>query len=242
MNRDNVGRDADYFFSMSHELRTALNIMMAACTMAKRHIDDRNKALDYLERIYLTGERITNLIDDIMEIRIMEQGGGDLNGDVFSIDELEDELLMLLEPLAAGKGIELNVTSENFVNREVIGDYGRLLHVLINIATNSIKYTDRGGTVTICIEELSSGDPNTVSCRFTCSDSGIGMTEDFIKHIFEPFSRADDDRVREAGGTGLGMSIVKETVDLMGGSIHIDSAAGVGTTVTIDLKLENGMR
>lgn len=242
MDKETVDSTPDYFFNMFHEIRNALNIMMASCTMVNKHIDDRERITDHLERINVSVERITGLIDDILDVYKMEQIKTGLAEKSFSIDKLEEELKLLLEPLAVDKKLKFSISSERFNNREVVGDYDRLLQLLVNLATNSIKYTPCGGNVVLCFEELKNNDGGTVSCRFICKDDGIGMSQEFIGHIFEPFARAEDERIRGIKGTGLGMSIVKEIITIMGGKIHIDSTMDAGTTVTAQLCLKKNMR
>ena len=226
---------------MSHELKNALNMMMASCTMAQKHIDDRDRVLDYLSRIDMTVSRMVDLIDSIFASGKNKEDAG-MFYTSFDIKELEDDLNDLLTPLALEKNIKFTVSTEGFVSREVLGDYSRILQIMVNIATNSIKYTRLGGTVTITFEEEKTADPEVVTGKFTCIDNGVGIPETFMEHIFEPYARADDKRTKSTPGTGLGMSIVKDNVDAMGGSIHIDSKVDKGTKVTIRLKLKKNVR
>ena len=226
---------------MSHELKNALNMMMASCTMAQKHIDDRDRVLDYLSRIDMTVSRMADLIDSIFASG-KNKNDAQMFYTSFDIKELEDDLNDLLTPLALEKDIKFTVSTEGFVSREVLGDYGRILQIMVNIATNSIKYTRLGGTVTITFEEEKTADPEVLTGKFTCIDNGVGIPETFMEHIFEPYARADDKRTKSTPGTGLGMSIVKDNVDAMGGSIHIDSKVDKGTKVTIRLKLKKNVR
>jgi len=226
---------------MSHELKNALNMMMASCTMAQKHIDDRDRVLDYLSRIDMTVSRMADLIDSIFASG-KNKNDAQMFYTSFNIKELEDDLNDLLTPLALEKNIKFTVSTEGFVSREVLGDYGRILQIMVNIATNSIKYTHLGGAVTITFEEEKTADPEVVTGKFTCIDNGVGIPETFMEHIFEPYARADDKRTKSTPGTGLGMSIVKDNVDAMGGSIHIDSKVDKGTKVTIRLKLKKNVR
>lgn len=226
---------------MSHELKNALNMMMASCIMAQKHIDDRDRVLDYLSRIDMTVSRMSGLIDSIFTSGKNKEVAEMLYTS-FDIKELEDDLEDLLTPLALEKNIKFTISTEGFVSREVLGDYGRILQIMVNIATNSIKYTRLGGTVTITFEEEKTADPEVLTGKFTCIDNGVGIPETFMEHIFEPYARADDKRTKSTPGTGLGMSIVKDNVDAMGGSIHIDSKVDKGTKVTIRLKLKKNVR
>ncbi|MBQ3185330.1 MAG: HAMP domain-containing histidine kinase, partial [Firmicutes bacterium] len=192
-------------------------------------------------RIDMTVSRMSGLIDSIFTSGKTKEDAEMLYTS-FDIKELEDDLEDLLTPLALEKDIKFTVSTEGFVSREVLGDYGRILQIMVNIATNSIKYTRLGGTVTITFEEEKTADPEVVTGKFTCIDNGVGIPETFMEHIFEPYARADDKRTKSTPGTGLGMSIVKDNVDAMGGSIHIDSKVDKGTKVTIRLKLKKNVR
>lgn len=247
MSEENVDCKPDLLSNMSHEMRSALNIIMASCTMAEDHIDDKVRVRDHLKRIFAAVDHLTNLINDYLDICRIKDGKSFLAEEEFFIGDLGEELKLLMEPLAEEKNISFSITTEGFEGREVVGDYGRLLQILINLAANSIKYTSEGGTVLVAIEVSDETDVEKCSneedalCRITCGDNGIGISEDFLQHIYEPFARADDERVRLTGGTGLGMTIVKEMVETMGGSIHIDSVIDVGTTVTILIKLKKNI-
>jgi len=242
MSKENVDSNTDFLPALSHEIKNVLNIINAMCTMAGSSIDDREKALKYLNGICNMTERITAIMDRSLDISRLHRDKEDLIEREFCIDSLKEEILELFYPLAREKGIDFRVNFERSGNSNVIGDYDRLFQVLMNLATNSVKYTPRGGTITISMEEETSIYSEYLCCRFICRDNGIGIPEDFLQHIFEPFARADDDRVRKINGTGLGMVIIKEAVDAMGGNIHIDSMIDVGTTVTIRLKFRKNIR
>ena len=242
MSEENVDNKPDYLSSMSHEMRSALNTILASCTMANNHLDDKIYVQDYLKKIFVTVDHLTNLIDDYLDLCRINDGKLFLVEENFCINDLGEELRVLMEPLAEEKGVTLDVKTGSLRNKEVVGDYSRLLQVLINLAANSVKYTPSGGTVDIVIEETEENNVYYASYRFVCSDNGIGISEPFLEHIFEPFTRADDERVRTVRGTGLGMSIVKDIVEAMGGSIHINSMIDVGTTVAIIIKLRKNIR
>lgn len=242
MKKANVDSKTDLLAIISHETRNELNVMAALCSMAGNNIDDRERVIFYLDRIYDIIERITAIMDKTIDISRMNGTKEIFCEKVFSIDELQEEIYTLIYPLAKEKNIELNVSSEAFDDREVIGDYSALIQILINLATNSIKYTPNGGIIEICFEETESIDPHTAECRFICKDTGIGMSEEFLKHIYEPFTRAEDERVLKNEGSGLGMAIVRKAVDAMGGSINISSTIGAGTTVTAQVKLKKNIR
>ncbi len=228
--------------NMSHEMRTPLNVIIGMCDIARHHIDDREKVEECLLKISVAGERLTQLVNNILDMSKIEQGKFAIAEDDFNIDSMMEELDALLHPLAAEKRIVLSISSKDVVNKNIIGDYGHILQVMINLASNAIKYTPQGGFVKIWVAETENPYKDQVSYQFLCQDNGIGMSEEFQEHVFEVFSRAEDKRVQKIGGAGLGMSIVKEIVDALGGRIHIDSALNMGTTVnvTMDFKAANG--
>ena len=225
----------EFLSSMSHEIRTPLNVMIGMCDIARHHIDDKDKVMECLNKISIAGDRLTRLIDDILDISKIEQGKLLLKEEEFEIDSLESELNALMIPVATSKNIIMSISSKDVINKSVIGDYSHTLQVMINLATNAIKYTPQGGFVKIRFSEVENEAHDKVTCKFVCQDNGIGMSEEFLSYVFEPFARADDVRVSRVDGAGLGMAIVKQTLDAMGGRIHIDSHINVGTTVTVEL-------
>lgn len=241
MNEKNSDSKADFLFTLSHEIKNALNIINGMCCMIKNNTDDRERTLKYLNRICSVTEYISELLNKCIDISVFKSNRFRIDQNPFKMDELKEEMYQLLLPLAEKKNIDFQVIYKHDRNKEVIGDYGRLLQIMINLATNSIKYTPNGGNIILRLDEEFEYITET-TYRFVCIDDGIGMDEEFQKHVFEPFTRAEDDRVRQVKGTGLGMTIVRDMVDAMGGSIHIASAIDTGTTVTIRLKLKNYIR
>lgn len=235
MSKDSMNR---FLSNMSHEIRTPLNVMIGMCDIARYHIDDKEKVLECLQKINVAGDHLTKLIDNILDISKIEQGKLLVAEDAFSVDALVEELETLLEPLASDKSIIFSISAKDVVNKQVLGDYSHIMQVIINLATNAIKYTPQGGFVKLWAEEKDNPSADLVTYRFVCQDNGIGMSEDFLAHVFEPFSRADDIRVSQTAGAGLGMSITREIIDALGGQIHIESMKDVGTTVSVELDLK----
>lgn len=227
-------KKAEFLSNMSHEIRTPLNVIIGMCDIARYHIDDREKVKECLEKISKAGDHLIDTVNNVLDITRLEEGRSLVQEREFSVEELTDEVMVLLEPLAEGKSIVLSFSSRDIVNRTVSGDYSHVLQVIINLATNAVKYTPQGGFVKLRAEERKNRKRGMTTYRFTCEDNGIGMSEDFLQHIFEPFVRADDIRVNGIQGAGLGMSIVKNVVDILGGRIDIRSEPGRGTLVTVD--------
>lgn len=224
----------EFLSNLSHEIRTPLNVIVGMCDIARNHIEDREKVESCLYKISAAGDHITQLVNDVLDITRIEQGKTSLKEEAFDIDRLTDELKNMLEPLAAGKSIVFRISDKDAVNRHIVGDYSHVFQVMINLGTNAIKYTPQGGFAEICITEVENDNPDMVTYRFSCQDNGIGMPEEFLERIFDPFTRCEENGVNKAGGYGLGMSIVKKIVDALNGRIHIKSIEGTGTTVVVE--------
>lgn len=223
---------------MSHELRTPLNVIIGMCEIAKYHINDRERVLECLGKIGIAGEHLTEMVDSILDITRIEQGKEIVKENDFNIDDFVNELYTLLEPIAAKKHIVLDISSKDVVNREIVADYSHILHIMTNLATNSIKYTASGGFVKLNIAESTCKQSGMTTYEFVCKDNGIGMSEEFMERIYEPFTRDDSVRCKQIKGAGLGMSIVRKLVDLLEGDIHIKSILGEGTEVTVRLDVK----
>lgn len=229
----------EFLSNMSHEIRTPLNVIIGMCDIARNHIDDREKVEECLYKISVAGDHITELVNNVLDITRIEQGRALIKERAFDIGELTEELRNMLEPLAAGKSIIFRISDKDVVNRHIIGDYSHIMQVMINLGTNAIKYTPQGGFTEIRIIEQENSTSDTVTYSFICQDNGMGMSEEFLKRIFEPFTRGDDTRINQISGSGLGMSIVKNIVDALNGRINIKSVEGTGTTVTVYLDFKS---
>ena len=225
----------EFLSSMSHEIRTLLNVIVGMCDIARNHIDDKEKVESCLYKISKAGDHITQLVNKVLDITKIEQGKTLIKEKEFNIEELTKEIKNMLEPLAAQKNIIFRISDKEVVNRQIIGDYSHIMQIMINLGTNAIKYTPQGGFAEIKITELKNESVDTVTYNFVCQDNGMGMSEEFLERIFEPFVRGDDTRVNNISGSGLGMAIVKKIVEAMNGRITIKSTEGMGTKVTVDL-------
>lgn len=223
----------EFLSRMSHEIRTPLNVIIGMCDIARYHMGDIDKVKSCLDKISVAGDHITGLINNILDITRIEQGRALIKERMFDISEMTDELKYMLEPLASEKSIVLRISDKDVVNRTVVGDYSHVMQVMMNLATNAIKYTPHGGFAEIRVIERQNNDPGMVTYDFICQDNGIGMPQEFLDRIYEPFTRGNDPRINNISGSGLGMSIVRNVVDTLEGEIHIRSAVGAGTTVTV---------
>lgn len=230
---DNLAKE--FLFNMSHEVRTPLNVIIGMCDIARLHADDSKRVEECLKKISTAGDHLISLVDSICDITRIEWGEESeiIKEREFCTEDFIEEIRIMLEPMAVKKSIILDISAKDVINRYVIGDYSHVMQVMINLATNAIKYTPDGGFVRINIEEINNSDPGLVTYRFICSDNGIGMSQEFIKRIYEPFVRADDIRVSQIKGSGIGMAIVKGIVDVLDGTIRINSSEGIGTTVEV---------
>lgn len=236
-NRANQAKTV-FMSNMSHDIRTPMNAIIGMTAIAGANIDDRNRVLDCLSKINHSSRHLLSLINEVLDMSQIERGAISLVQEEFCLPELIDDLLTIMKPGIAQHGHDISVTLTDIVHEQVTGDRMRLQQVLVNIMTNAVKYTPDGGRIRLGIaEKFTHG---STSCyEFIIEDNGIGMTEEFQKVIFEPFTRADDDRTSKIPGTGLGMAITRSIVEMMNGTIRVDSRPGEGTrfVVTIVLRI-----
>lgn len=233
-NRANKAKSA-FLSNMSHDMRTPLNAIVGFTNLSIAHIDDRAQVEDYLEKIMSSGKHLLALINDVLDMSRIESGKLQLENDTNDLDEIIDNLVGMVESDANAKRLRLTVDASAVTHKGVLCDRLRLGQVLINIITNSIKYTGEGGEIGFTVTEQPAASDRFATYAFTVRDNGIGMSKEFVSHIFEPFEREKNTTLSGIHGTGLGMSITKNIVDMMDGSIAVESEPGVGTTVTVTL-------
>jgi len=226
---------------MSHDIRTPMNAIIGMTAIAGAHIDDRERVVDCLSKITVSSRHLLSLINEVLDMSRIESGKVTLTEEDFNLSELIENLLTMVRPLAKEHNHELNVKINNIAHEYVFGDSLRIQQVFVNIVGNSVKYTPDGGRINISIFEKPTNKKHVGCYEFIFEDNGIGMSEDFIKKMFQPFERADDERANKVQGTGLGMAITKNIVGMMNGDIQVESKLGEGSkfTVTIFLKLQD---
>ena len=229
-----------FLFNMSHDIRTPMNAIIGYTTMAKTHIDDKSKVTDCLSKIQVSGQQLLSLINQVLDMSRIESGKIVLEENPIDIVECLQGMLSVIEATALKKDIVVIGNFDDVKNRNVVADVSRLNQMITNVLGNAIKYTPEGGRVRLRLTQLASENEDFGMYSIAISDTGIGMSEDYIKHIFDPFSREKNSTVSKIEGTGLGMSIVKRLSDIMGGALDIESTVGLGTTVTITLPLKHG--
>lgn len=235
---------SDFLNSMSHDIRTPMNSIMGLTAIASMYVDDTARVRECLNNISSASKHLLGLINEVLDMAKIESGSISLSEEEFDLPETIESLLTIVHPQIDAKNLDLRVELVDIKHEHVIGDPTRLQQVFVNIMGNSVKFTPEGGSLGLRITELPSRISDCGCYEFTFSDTGCGMSEEFMKTVFEPFTRANDSRVTKVEGTGLGMAIVKNVVSLMNGTIEVDSTLGEGTvfTVTVHLKLRDAMQ
>lgn len=229
-----------FLTNMSHDFRTPMNSISGFANMALESLGNDAKVRDCLEKILLSSEHLLNLVNDILDVSRIESGKVELTEEEFDLRDLADEFKEMFEDEAAKKGMDYQVDVSGLGRAMVMADKLRLTQILVNIVGNAFKFTSAGGTVSIEIREQLAAPQSSIdygTYLFAVRDTGIGMSPDFLDVLFDPFERAASHRGRANDGTGLGMTITKNLVDLMGGAIKVESQLGVGSTFTVMLPL-----
>ena len=225
-----------FLSSMSHDIRTPMNAVIGMSELAQKHITDAAYVDNCLGKISLAGKHLVTLINDILDISKIESGKIALNPGVFSIEELIAVITNIVRPQIEEKQLDFQVDTETLPYKYLVADELRLNQIYVNILTNAVKYTDAGGRIVVKVwEETLSEDERRIRLFYQVADTGIGMTEDFQKDMYDLFSRMEDSRTGKVQGTGLGLAIAKQMVDMMDGTIQCESKPGKGTTFTISV-------
>lgn len=233
---------SDFLNSMSHDIRTPMNSIMGLTAIASMHADDPERVSECLTNISSASHHLLGLINEVLDMAKIESGSIGLTDEEFELSDSIEKLLAIVNPQIVAKNLDLRVDVVDIKHEHVIGDLTRLQQVFVNIMGNAIKFTPEGGSIYMRISELPSRVHDSGCYEFVFSDTGCGMSKEFMETIFEPFTRANDSRTTGIEGTGLGMAIVKSVVSLMNGTVDVDSELGKGTTftVTVHLKLRDG--
>ena len=225
-----------FLANMSHDIRTPMNAIMGITNLMEHALHNPDKLENYLSKIQLSSRHMLGLINDLLDMNKIESGTTHLHEEPMKLAEQIVQIQDIIRPQSMERGQKFNIHTSHVCHENLIADGVRLRQILLNILSNSVKYTPDGGTISFDIEELTSKDPDRASYRFTITDTGIGMDEELLSHVFDPFKRGEDSVVNKIQGTGLGMSISKNLVELMGGTIHIDSEVNRGTCTTLLLE------
>ena len=228
----------DFLSTMSHDIRTPMNAIIGLTTIAEQNLEDTKSVKECLRKVSLASNHLLTLINDILDISKVESGKLTLSPQTFSIVETVDNLMNLSQPMVKEKNIDFAFRTSGMDKEFLYADQLRLNQIYINLLSNAIKYTEPGGSVSVDMKEEPSDKPGCVKLTYIVSDTGIGMSPEFMATmLYQPFSRQTDSRVNSIQGTGLGLTITKKMVDLMEGTIDCQSEQGKGTTFTVSLDI-----
>ncbi len=224
--------------NMSHDIRTPMNAIIGYTALASTHIDNKDRARDYLSKIAQASDHLLSLINDVLDMSRIESGKVTIVERPENLAEILQGLRNIVQSDIHAKRMELFIDTVDVTDEEVFCDKLRLNQILLNLTSNAIKFTPSGGTVAVRITQKPSNSPDRGAFEFKVSDTGIGMSPEFAKTVFDPFTREQTSTVSGIQGTGLGMAITKNIVDMMGGTISVESEPEKGTTFTVNLELK----
>ena len=226
-----------FLSNMSHDIRTPMNAIVGFTALAMTHIGNRDQVEEYLKKIMTSGNHLLSLINDVLDMSRIESGKMHLDEQECSLPDILHGLRNIVQADIRAKQLEFYIDAVDVIHEEIYCDKLRLNQVLLNLLGNSIKYTGPGGLVTMRIRETPMAPAGYANFDFTIKDTGIGMSEEFVRRIFEPFERERNSTISGIQGTGLGMAITRNIVDMMDGTISVKSRQGVGTEFTVSLTL-----
>ena len=227
-----------FLSNMSHDIRTPMNAIIGFATIAVSHIENRYQVKDCLQKVLSSSNHLLSLINDILDMSRIESGKVQIKEQECNISELTHNLVNIIQPQVKAKQLELFIDTFNVNNEDVIADPLKLNQVFINLLSNAVKYTPAGGTVSFRIRQETTFHRGYGDYVFIVKDNGIGMAPDFVEHIFEPFERESSTTKTGIQGTGLGMTITKNIVEMMGGTITVRSEKGKGSEFQVELSLK----
>lgn len=231
---------SNFLANMSHDIRTPMNAIIGYATLLAKDAEKPDKVREYIRKISFSGQHLLSLINDILDMSKIESGKTSLNNEEFNFSEFLEELYAIIAAQTKAKEQSFEVYTKGHMPDRVCGDKLRINQILLNLLSNAVKYTPAKGAIELRVEAMEHKVHNHAHIRFEVKDNGIGMSDEFVKTVFEPFSREQTAATSEIQGTGLGMAITKNIVDLMGGTITVNSKLGIGTTFTVDLELAIG--
>lgn len=222
-----------FLSNMSHDIRTPMNAIVGFTNLAIAHIDKQEQVEEYLEKIKSSGNHLLSLINDVLDMSHIESGKMHIEEKICSLPEILEGLYNILQADIKAKQLSLRIESVDISNEEIYCDKLRLDQVLLNLLSNAVKYTEKGGSIYVKVTEKPGAMSGYANYEFVIKDTGIGMSKEFVTKIFEPFKRELDSTTSGIQGTGLGMAITKNIVEMMGGTISVQSEKGVGSEFTV---------
>ena len=223
-----------FLFNMSHDIRTPMNVIIGYADLASRHSDDPAKLKNYMENIQVCGQNLLMLLNNVLDLARIENDKTEMEYSVSDIDKDFRNCIAMFRNLADSKGQTLMVTTQ-LLHPYIYADIPHLTEVCTNLVSNAVKYTGAGGTIRCDVTQKPGEKESWCNMVITVADNGIGMSQEFQKHIFEPFERERTSTVSKVEGSGIGMGIVKKLVGLMGGTVEVESRIGVGSTFTVTI-------
>ncbi|MDO5767300.1 MAG: ATP-binding protein [Spirochaetales bacterium] len=224
----------EFLHRMSHDIRTPINGIRGMIEIADYYKDNQQKQNECRQKIWETSGYLLELVNEVLDMGKLESGEIVLEEREFDLKAMLDEIISVIERLGASRGIKINIDYSKVHHFKLIGSPLHLKRVLMNIASNAVKYNKENGRIKICVTEKEIDRCNTY-IEFDCADTGIGMSEEYSSHIFEPFSQENTGARTQFGGSGLGMAIVKKLVDKMNGSVNFKSEKNIGTVFSVSL-------
>ena len=222
-----------FLSNMSHDIRTPMNAIVGFTSLAMKHIDNRERMEEYLKKIMTSGNHLLSLINDVLDMSRIESGKIRLDEKACSLPEILHSICNIVQADVHAKQLELHIDTLDIRNEDIYCDKLRLNQVLLNLLGNAVKYTGAGGAINMRITEKAGAPDGFAQYEFSIKDNGVGMSDEFVEHIFEPFEREKNSTTSGIQGTGLGMAITKNIVDMMNGTIEVESELGVGSTFTV---------
>ena len=223
----------EFLQRMSHDIRTPINGICGMVNMADHYADDMEKQKEYRTKVKEASNLLLELVNDVLDMSKLESGEIVLEEIPFNLSKISREVFVVIEQMAAEQNIQIKWEKKEITHRDLIGSPGYVKRVMMNILSNAMKYNRENGHIYISCIEIPSEQPEMTTMEFVCRDTGIGMAEEFQKHIFEPFAQEHSGSRTKFAGTGLGMPIAKKLIEKMGGTITFESVEGVGTTFVI---------
>ena len=230
-----------FLFTMSHDIRTPMNAIVGFSGLLEKNLQNEKKAKEYLEKIQSSSNLLLMIINQILEMARIESGTAALQLKAEDMDALFHRVNTVFEEDIRKKNLQYHADLD-IRHHYVVCDQTKLQEIMLNIISNAIKYTPEGHSIHVEIHEAASENPSKIHYIFSCEDTGIGMSEEYLPHVYEEFSREHTTTENKVQGTGLGLSIIKSMIELMGGSIQVESRQGIGTKFTIDLSFDIALK
>ena len=230
-----------FLFNMSHDIRTPMNAIVGFSGLLEKNLQNERKAKEYLEKIQSSSNLLLRIINQVLEMARIESGTAVLQLKAEDMDALFHRVNTVFEEDVRKKNLQYHAVLD-VRHHYVVCDQTKLQEIMLNIISNAIKYTPEGHSIHVEIHEAASENPSKIHYIFSCEDTGIGMSEEYLPHIYEEFSREHSTTENKVPGTGLGLPIIKSMIELMGGSIQVESRQGIGTKFTIDLSFDIALK